>query len=128
MRLSQIYSLFNPHAFSSSVTSDAAQTLAVVGWVPQFRGRRRRVSERTIVKYGDRGVWYVYIAAARPACQIMGVVLSPRLCVRGLGLCVPGGLLLGAGRVSSMIFSRGGRIRVIRCRRWSIRRRFTGRL
>jgi hypothetical protein len=31
------------------------------------------VSERTAVKYGDRGVWYVYIAAAQPACRIMGV-------------------------------------------------------
>jgi len=31
------------------------------------------VSGRTIVKYGDRVVRYVYIAAAQPACQIMGV-------------------------------------------------------
>jgi len=48
------------------------------------------VYERTTVKYGDRGVWYVYIAAARPACRIMGVprgVLPSQLCVRGLGSC-----------------------------------------
>ena len=32
------------------------------------------VSERTTVKYGDRGVRYVYIAAARPACLVMGVL------------------------------------------------------
>jgi hypothetical protein len=30
------------------------------------------ISERTTVKYGDRGVRYVYIAAAQPACWIMG--------------------------------------------------------
>ena len=29
---------------------------------------------RTVVKYDDRGVRYVYIAAARPACRIMGVL------------------------------------------------------
>lgn len=40
MRLSQIYSLFKPHAFASSAASDAAQRLAI-GCAPQFHGRRR---------------------------------------------------------------------------------------
>ncbi len=60
MLLLQIYSLFKPHAFASSAASDAAQTVA------GFSGR-------TVVKYSDRGVRYVYSAAARPACRIMEV-------------------------------------------------------
>ena len=50
--------------------------------------------------------------------NVEGVVLPSRLCVRGLlGSCAPGGWLLGADRESSsMIFIRGGRISVIRCR------------
>jgi hypothetical protein len=74
---------------SQHEVSYAAQTLAGVRWVPQFRGRRR-ASERTIVKYSDRGEWHVYIAAAQPACRIMGV--SRRWCCRrsfasaGLGI------------------------------------------
>jgi len=30
------------------------------------------ISGRTVVKNGDRGVGYVYIAAAQPVCRIMG--------------------------------------------------------
>ena len=77
------------------------------------------VSRRTTVKYGNRGVRYVYIAAVQPACRIMVV---PR------GGCRRGFASAGLGRVrrvgmfgavresSSMIFSMCGRIRVIRCR------------
>ena len=67
-----------------------------------------RVSERTIVKYGDRGVRYVYIAAARPVCRIMG---APRggCCRRGFASAGLGRVrrvgMFGAGRESSsMIF------------------------
>ena len=46
-----------------------------------------------------------------------GVVLPSWLNVCGIGSCLPDGWLLGEGRESSsMIFSRGGRIGVIRCR------------
>jgi len=63
------------------------------------------VSGRTIVKYGDRGVRYIYYR--RPASMpdhgsAEGVILPSRLCVRGLGLCASGGWLLGAGRESSV--------------------------
>jgi len=78
------------------------------------------VSGRTIVKYGDRSVRYVYIAAVQPTCRIMGAPkgMPSRLCVCGLGSCALGGWLLGAGRESSsMIFSRGGRNNSDRCRR-----------
>jgi len=44
------------------------------GWViATISWESAGISRRTVVKYGDRGVRYVYIAAAQPACQIMGV-------------------------------------------------------
>jgi len=48
-------------------------------------------SERTTVKYSDRGVWYVYIAAARPASRIMG---APKgwCCRRGFASAGLGGV------------------------------------
>jgi hypothetical protein len=61
------------------------------------------VSGRTIVKYGDHGVRYVYIAAAQPACRIMGA--QRRWCCRrsfafgGLGRVRRAGMI-GAGRES----------------------------
>ena len=50
-------------------------------------------SERTTVKYSDRGVWYVYIAAVQPDHgSAEGVILPSQLCVCGLlGSCAPGG-------------------------------------
>ena len=98
MLLSQIYSLFKPHAFTSSATSDAAQTPAV-GWVPQFRGRRRRFpgepqSSTATVACGmcispppslhdgswERGGGDAAVAALRP---------------RAWGSCAPGGDVQG---------------------------------
>ncbi len=78
------------------------------------------ISERTTIKYGDRDVRYIYYR--RPASMpdhgsAEGVILPSLLYVHGFGSCAPGGWLLGAGRESSsMIFSRGGRIRVVGCR------------
>jgi len=49
-------------------------------------------SERTTVKYSDRGVWYVYIAVVQPDHGgAEGVMLPSRLCVRRLGSCAPSG-------------------------------------
>ena len=44
-------------------------------WVGSTISWTAGVSGQTAVKYSDRGVRYVYIAAAQPACRIMGVVL-----------------------------------------------------
>ena len=55
-------------------------------------------------------------------------MLASQLCVRGLGSCAPGRWLFVAGASGAMIFSGFGRIRVVRCRKCSIRLRFTGRL
>jgi len=87
---------------------------------------------RTVVKYGDRGVRYVYIAAARPVCWIMGV-LRGWCCRRNFAFAGLGRVrrvgMFGTGRESSsMVFSGSGHIRVIRCRKCSIRLRFTGKL
>ena len=87
---------------------------------------------RTVVKYGDRAVRYVYIAAARPACRIMGSTRG--WCGRygfafeGLGRVRWVGMFVTDRESSSMVFSESRRIKVVRCRRWSIRLRFTGKL